>query len=157
MCLPSAAMLMCASDVAGVVIGSGSASGRPDASSMRTRQRFMLPDRSDTKYRYRPSGDQTGFQSRHFPLVTAVGGPPTAGTLHTLPPAMAPRRWKYAMRWPWGDQLGRLASVASMRRSFPDCTFATHSSPRLSEFWGLNSTFSVTSASSVPSGFQEGL
>ncbi len=60
---PSAEMLGCARNGTPLVIGSGSPSLLPDPSSIGIRQRFALPARSLTKYRYRPSGDQTGLQS----------------------------------------------------------------------------------------------
>lgn len=54
---------------------------RPDFSSMRTRHRFMLPPRSLAKYRWLPSGDQTGLQSRAASSVTATGCVPSADTV----------------------------------------------------------------------------
>ena len=48
---------------------------------MGTRHRFMLPPRSLEKYRYRPSGDQTGLQSMAGSSVTAAACPPVAATV----------------------------------------------------------------------------
>ena len=57
----------------GVVTGCGSPRGRPEASSIATRQRFMEPPRTLAKKSVRPSGDQTGFQSTAGSLVTSTG------------------------------------------------------------------------------------
>jgi hypothetical protein len=46
---------------------------------MARRQRFMLPPRSLAKYRKRPSGDHTGFQSVAASFVTGIAAPPAAG------------------------------------------------------------------------------
>src|SRR5450830_258587 len=61
------------------VTGSGSPWRRPDAGSMPTRHRFMLPPRSLAKYSQRPSGAHTGFQSTGASWVIATGVPPAAG------------------------------------------------------------------------------
>src|SRR6185369_9451276 len=59
------------------------ASGTPDvtpvSSSMATRQIFELPPRLLEKYKYVPSGDQTGLRSVDEPSVTATASPPSAG------------------------------------------------------------------------------
>src|SRR5262249_48868676 len=106
---PSRVMLIKPAHCEGVVTGSGDASVSPVFSSIRTRHTFMLPPRSLEKYRYRPSGDQTGFQSIYRSFVTATGSPPFAATVQISRCAPC-RRPQYAMRYPLGDQLGCLAS-----------------------------------------------
>ena len=57
----------------GVVTGTGSPRGRPDASSMPTRHRFLEPPRTLAKNSVRPSGDHTGSQSTNGSFVTSTG------------------------------------------------------------------------------------
>jgi hypothetical protein len=50
---------------------------------MGSRHRFMLPPRLLAKYRYLPSGDQTGFQLRYSSSVTGTALPPSEGMVHS--------------------------------------------------------------------------
>src|SRR5687767_14065544 len=75
---PSCEILMLPTNGDGVVIASGLPSVFPDSWSIRTRHRFMLPTRSLTKYKCRPSGDQTGLESTAASSVTATGSVPLA-------------------------------------------------------------------------------
>src|ERR1044072_3582322 len=61
------------------VTASGAPMTTPVSSSISTRQIFELPPRLLEKYRYFPSGDQTGLRSVEEPSVTATGSPPEAG------------------------------------------------------------------------------
>ena len=112
-CFPSREKLIEPLVFEGVVTGSGSPSVRPEASSIATRQRFIEPPRSLAKYRLRPSGDQTGFQSTGGSLVTASdGGSPgaAAGIVQRSRwplPSLSPQK---AIRRPFGDQQGCTAS-----------------------------------------------
>ena len=125
----------------GVVTGCGSPRGRPEASSIATRQRFMEPPRTLAKKSVRPSGDQTGFQSTAGSLVTSTGtGSPaaSAGIVHRSRWPLSCRRPQKAMRRPPGDQLGWTASppFVSCRTSPPD-DGTTHSCARASRLQGF--------------------
>src|SRR6185369_8525789 len=61
------------------VTASGALMTAPVSSSISTRQMFELPPRLLEKYKYFPSGDQTGLRSVEEPSVTATGSPPVMG------------------------------------------------------------------------------
>src|SRR6266487_7009789 len=109
-----------------VVSGSGDPCGVPVRSSIRTRHKFIAPPRSLEKNRYCPSGDHTGFQLMNASCVTRSGVPPSAGTVQML--RCAPSTDQYAMRFPFGDQLGWTASiVVSCLRFWPVSTSTVQS------------------------------
>src|SRR6266496_4865035 len=109
-----------------VVTGSAGPCVDPVRSSIRTRHKFIAPPRSLEKKRYCPSGDHTGFQLMNASCVTGAGGPPSADTVQILRSPFATAQ--YAMRFPFGDQLGWTASiVVSCLRFWPVSTSTVQS------------------------------
>ena len=153
---PSADTLKCPARADGVVSGSGGASTRPDCSSIATRHKFMLPPRLLAKYRWRPSGDHTGFQSSAASDVTGTGVPPSAGivSISRCPKAPSLKTVQYAIRWPCGDQLGWIPLTSDNRRRSPDASVTAQRSlgPTWKTFGG-----EVANTSWVPSGDQAGV
>src|SRR5688572_25723302 len=90
----------------GVVTGCGCPRTLPEASSTRTRQRFMLPPRLLEKNRECPSGAQTGFQSVGASLVTCTAAPPDGVMVQRSRCPASPALPQYAIRYPCGDQWG---------------------------------------------------
>src|SRR5258706_4585221 len=105
-CAPSAEIAGCARNGEGVTIGTGSPRAFPLSSSIARRQRFIVPDRSLTKYTDFPSGAQIGFQSTGASLVSATGSPPVGVIVQMSVLTPLPRRLANAMRRWCGDQVG---------------------------------------------------
>ena len=63
----------------------------------------------------------------------------------------------YAIRSPFGDQLGNTASTFPICRSLPDARSTTHNELSPSVFCGSRSAFSVVNAMFSPSGDHVGL
>src|SRR5262245_19189329 len=97
---------------------------------MATLQRFILPPRSLTKYKYLPSGDQMGFASTAESFVTAVGVPPPAAIVK-ISRILVLETAQYAIRNPCGDHEGCTASVCVRSRfsAFPIFTIQSPPDP----------------------------
>src|SRR5687768_18290075 len=98
----------------------------PDSWSIGTRHRVMLPLRLLVKYRWPPSGAQTGCQSIESSVVTATGAPPVTGIVQMSPAPAVALLPQYAMRCPFGDQAGCAASPSLSRRASPPSVETTH-------------------------------
>src|SRR5262245_48936503 len=77
---------------------------------------FEPPPRLLEKYKYFPSGDQTGLRSVKDPSVTATASPPLIGMVHMC--SRCPYRLdllQYAMRFWLGETVGCSASPSERR------------------------------------------
>src|SRR5690606_29064905 len=81
----------------------------PVISSIGTRRIDILPPRLLPKYRCLPLGAQTGSQTEAASIAIVFGVPPVTGTV-AISPCSPCRPYQNAMRRPFGDQLGIIAS-----------------------------------------------